>query len=48
MQAGLKRQGEVLRGETRPALEQADSNKQQQTEGVEKQRVVGEEGWRDG
>lgn len=29
MQAGLGRQGEVLKGDIRPALEQADSNKQQ-------------------
>ena len=27
MKEGMKRQGEVLKGETKPALEQADSNK---------------------
>ncbi|CBQ71496.1 conserved hypothetical protein [Sporisorium reilianum SRZ2] len=30
MQAGLKRQGEVLKGDIKPALEQADSNKASQ------------------
>ena len=33
MQAGLKRQGEVLKGDIKPALEQADSNKASQQVG---------------
>ncbi|GAC95098.1 protein phosphatase [Pseudozyma hubeiensis SY62] len=44
MQAGLGRQGEVLKGDIRPALEQADSNKQQgeaeKAERVEKRERV--------
>ncbi|SPO31753.1 uncharacterized protein UTRI_06539_B [Ustilago trichophora] len=41
MQEGLRRQGEVLRGEVRPALEQADSNKQQQqVDGGDKEKKV--------
>lgn len=40
MQEGLRRQGGVLRGEVRPVLEQADSNKQQQGDGGEKEKKV--------
>ncbi|SPO31409.1 uncharacterized protein UTRI_06539 [Ustilago trichophora] len=40
MQEGLRRQGEVLRDEVRPALEQADSNKQQQGDSGEKDKKV--------